>query len=356
MKRFISYGSIGQFRNTIRDVANKVKFVGMDEEAGTPIYDMNKKKPKVVAHGTEKIHGTNASVCYSNEDGFWVQSRKNIIHPEKDNAGCAFMAYQKEESWMNLIKCLSHQHKIDLDKHIISLYFEWCGGNIQKNSAVSSLEKRAIIFKHFKVSPIDADSEENAFWLETGGVCVEDDLIFNIAHFPTVEVLIDFENPQMSQNKMIELVDELEPNSKVGQQFGVDGNVGEGYVFTFEFEGDLFKFKVKGEKHAGKSKVKTLKPVDEELENKKIEFANNIACTQTRLEQAWQNTFGIENEKMSPTIKEMGTFLRFIHNDVIKEESDILVEMGLEPKSVNGKISSVAKVWFQDKLDEEAMK
>lgn len=355
MKRFIGYGSIGQYRNTVRDIANKVKYVGEGVD-GDPIYDMTIRKPKVIATGTEKIHGTNASVCYSNADGFWVQSRKNIITPEKDNAGCAFATYQREKYWMSLIKFLACQYEIDLDKYIISLYYEWCGGNVQKNSAVSGLEKRAIIFKHFKVSPIESDTEENAFWLDTGGVCYEDELIFNITHFPTVEIEIDFEQPEMSKNKMIELVDKLESNSLVGKQFGIDGNIGEGYVFTFKFKGDLYKFKVKGEKHAGKSKVKTLKPVDEELENRKREFVNNVACKQFRLEQAWQDTFGIDNEKGDPSMKGMGTFLRAVINDVIKEESDIMVEQGLEPKTINSKISGVAREWFKEKLDEVTFK
>jgi len=331
MKRFIEYNSIKQYRDVVRSVTSKAQFVGV-----TP--------PLIHMTGTEKIHGTNAAVCFGGGE-FWVQSRKNIITPEKDNAGCAFAAYQNKEAWEWIILYLATLHNIDLRINIISVYFEWCGGNIQKNSAVSGLDKRAIIFKHFKVSPLEGD----AYWLDTCNIDYTERGIYNIANFPTVAIDIDFSSPKMSQNQMVEMVTELESNSRVGQQFGIDGNTGEGYVFAFDYEGDTHKFKVKGKKHAGKSKVKVLKPVNEHL----VTFVEDIGCTVSRLEQAWQETFGIENERMEPTIKEMGTFLRFVFNDIIKEESDIMTELGLEPKSIGSTVSGVARVWFQNKLNEE---
>jgi len=40
-------------------------------------------------------------------------------------------------------------------------------------------------------------------------------------------------------------------------------------------------------------------------------------------------------------------------NDIIKEESDIIAEAGLEPKDINSKVSEVAKQYFfQRELDE----
>jgi hypothetical protein len=154
----------------------------------------------------------------------------------------------------------------------------------------------------------------------------------------------------MSQNEMIRLVEEdIEPNSPVGKGFGKEGNVGEGIVVTFWFKDELYRFKVKGEKHSN-SKVKTLKPVDEEKENAKIEFAN-YATPAWRLEQMWQNIYGIENEKSTPNVKDTGIFLKALMGDIVKEEIDVLAERGLEPKDIAGYVNAIGRKWFNEQLD-----
>ena len=111
--------------------------------------------------------GLRGAICYSEPDGFWVQSRKNIITPEKDNAGCAAWCYEREAQWMVLVEQLSEFHNIDLNKNIITIYFEFAGGNIQKNSCVSGFDKGAYIFEFFKVSPIEPSETEESKWFET---------------------------------------------------------------------------------------------------------------------------------------------------------------------------------------------
>ena len=376
MKRFITFGSIDQFRQTIRDVKFNAQYLGYSAELERTNLDKDAEMPVITAIGSEKIHGSNAAICYSHSDGFWVQSRKNIITPEKDNAGCAFAAYANEEAWLNIIHSLADEYDIDLDKNIISVYYEWAGGNIQKKSALTGKEKLAMIFRYFKVSHIEPQLNNNsdevgAIWLETK---VSDDVfpsedysnssifedrwvsnhdagIYNIMNYPTVAVIIDFNEPLMSQNKMIELVENLEKSSAVGEAFGISGNVGEGYVFTFEYKGQVYRFKVKGELHAkGAGKVKTLSPVDEEKENLKRAFVNDIACVSWRLEQMYNETMAEVNVMDMTHVQ---VYLRKIFNDVIKEESDLMSEMGIEPKTINGMISKVAVTYFRSRLNEE---
>lgn len=368
MKRHIKYNSIEQYRTIVKNVQHQAQYVGYNEDTKEVIYDRTMKNPTVVVTASEKIHGTNAAFCMSIPDGFWVQSRENIITPESDNAGCAFTAYQNEQHWQQIIFKLADEYNIDLNENIISVYYEWSGGNIQKNSALSGLDKRSVIFQHFKVSPIEPrldkeGNEEAAYWLET---MVEGDMygngpnvklwienkkanIYNIMDFPTYEISIDFERPDLAQNELVKLVEEIiEPNSPVGKHFGVDGNIGEGVVCTFVYKDILYKFKVKGEKHSN-SKVKTLKPVDNEKEQAKIDFAT-YACPAWRLEQMYKQ---IQDENGDVTIKDMGTFLKKVHGDIIKEESDVMFEKGFEPKEVNGAISQIAKRWFQDELNRD---
>jgi hypothetical protein len=360
-KPFIKYPSIEQFRTIVKNVQYAATFIGLDENE-KPIYDKAIKLPTIQCVATEKVHGTNAAVCFNSQTGFYVQSRKNIITPEKDNASCAFFAEQNRKAWMSIIHLLAEEHNIDLFNNIITVYYEWAGGNIQKNSALSGLDKKAIIFRYFKATPLD--KEQPTYWRETKIGYIADEFpfwaashsagIYNIMNSKTWEFEIDFETPQLSQNSMIELVDKIESNSPLGQSFGKENNIGEGIVVEFIYKDVRHAFKVKGEKHAGKSKVKTLTPVDEEKEKAKIDFVNNYACKEWRLQQMYQETFDTLNGGKGDITK-TGDFLRAVINDVMKEEADILIEMGLDPKEVNGMISKVARTWFMTQLDSEIM-
>jgi len=352
MKRFIKYPSIEQFRAVVKNLTQAVRFVGVDDN-GKALYSQTAVLPTVNVQATEKIHGTNASVCFSAPDGFWVQKRTSICTPEEDNAGCAFAATQKQTQWMNVIHRLAQFHNIDMHQNIITVYYEWCGGNIQKNSAVSSLDKMAIIFAHFKVSPIEPSEEINAFWLPTTSngepVEFEEYGIHNILSFPTYEVEVNFNNPINAQNKMVELIETvIEPNSPVGKQLGVDGNVGEGVVFAFTYENKTYRWKVKGEKHSA-TKVKVLKPVDE-VRLQKIQDLSQKVTTACRLEQM----FDLANDTINggqPDIKNLGKFIKFVMNDIIKEESDVIADAGFEPRDMGKVIPQIVRPWYQEQLD-----
>jgi len=334
MKRFISFGSIEQFRSIVKEMS-----------------ELDNSPTTVLGTITEKIHGTNASVCWNAEDGLWVQSRNTIITPEADNAGCAAWVMKNEDAWMGIIRRLLAGGGTNVT---VSIYFEWCGGNIFSNSAVSGLDKRAIIFPHYRITDDKTDDSEwvklPEFWAEH---YPESNIFFgHLIHQRLV--YLDFETPATTNNKLLELVDEYENKSPTAQFFNLPDNIGEGYVVTFWWNDRLYRFKVKGEKHSA-TKVKTLKPVDEVLENKKREFAN-YAANADRLEQAWQTVFGIDNELNAPDIKLMGDFLRAVNKDVMKEESDIMEEQELDPKMVNSNISKIARLWFMEQLDGEWLK
>lgn len=354
----IDFGSIGQFREVIKTVQESTQYVGKDEE-GKPIFDYSLKAPIIKVTGTEKLHGTNMGVSYSNMDGLWVQSRNNIITTDSDNAGCAFYVVSNQAEWVDIITLLAKEYNINLDENIITVYAEWAGGNIQKNSAVSGLEKSVFIFEHFKVSPIDADTKNPSIWLRTvvgeNPISNNDKRIYNVLDYPSYEIEIDFNSPLLAQNKMIELVESIvEPSSPLGKMFGFEENVGEGIVWTFPFKDSILRFKTKGEKHSS-SKVKTLKAVDDAKEQAKIDFAN-YATPSWRLEQMWQNVFGIDGDRAELSMKSMGLFLKAVMADIVKEESDLMVERGLEPKDVGSKVSNIARVWFQENLDRELTK
>ncbi len=98
---------------------------------------------------------------------------------------------------------------------------------------------------------------------------------------------------------------------------------------------------VKGEKHSS-SKVKTLAAVDvEKLEN--IQSFVEYAVTESRFKQALENVFPndepIENKKL-------GDVIRWVVNDVVKEEMDTMADNKIEPKDVNKYLSSKVRDMF----------
>lgn len=354
MKIFIPYEKIPQFPAIVKHVTHDARYDGKNED-GTAKYNNNVELPKINITLKEKIHGANGAVSFNNVDGFWVQSRKKIIYGcGPDNAGCAFTAEANKDVWLELIGKLSRAHKINLDTHTIVIYFEWSGGSIQKKSAITGLEKRAILFEHFKTLPLHQNYVDGDIkWYQTmtkegKWVSSEDHKIYNIMDFKHYNIDVDFANPKTSINEMVELVDTIERNSPVGTAMGKDGNIGEGVVGSFMYKDQLIQFKVKGDAHAN-SKVTKLKEVDMVKEQVCIDFANKV-CSASRLEQMFQEVFGIENEKHTPNMKHTKDFLNLLFRDILSEESDTLSEMGLIPKDVGSKINQIARVWFQSEI------
>ena len=350
MKRMIKFPSIDQFRTVIKNVNDHASYVGKDDN-GIAVFDYLKPKPKLSFYGTVKIHGTNAAICYNEIDGFWVQSRENIITPEKDNFGCAWFCEQNKDAWLRIIEELVQEHELDLSKQTVTIYFEWAGKGIQKGVGISEIEKSAFIFSEFKVSPIDENSEEKSYWLPTcttGGqrlfnVSNTEARIYNICDFKTFDIEIDFNNTDKIQNELIKMTLEVEEECPVAKDFGITG-IGEGIVFeTILEDGTRLCFKSKGEKHSN-SKVKTIKAVDTEKLDKIDKCVEEI-CHNWRFEQGLVHVFGSDYEKTLDR-KKIGEYLKFIGSDTIKEESDLISEFGFEPKDVLGKVSQKAKEYF----------
>ena len=146
--------------------------------------------------------------------------------------------------------------------------------------------------------------------------------------------------PQLIQNELSDLTIAVEEQCPVAKHFGQEG-IGEGIVWSCEFKGVVHRFKVKGEKHSS-SKVKTLAAVDVEKLNSITDFID-YAVTDSRFNQALENTYP-NNEPID--VKKMGDLIRWVVNDIIKEESDTLAKNGLEPKDVNKYVSTKVREMF----------
>ena len=341
VKKVIKYPSTVQFRNVVKSVCERTSYIGNDDD-GKAMYDPSIKKPVIIVKGTVKLHGTNAGVSYNNTHGMWAQSKEDIITIEKDNAAFAFHAHTNKDFYVKSLKEFAEKHNVDLDKYSITVYGEWAGQGIQKGTAINNISKSLFVFGVKIAEP--GNEEFESYWINSEDFQIdEDNNIYSIYDFETYEIEIDFSRPDIAQNKMIEIMLEVEKECPVAKKLGHEG-IGEGNVWSFEFKDKTYRFKVKGEKHAGKSKIKKLKVVDSAKINKIHEVANEVTPA-WRLDQMITESCDLNNGGSIDRAK-LGDYLRMVIKDVMKEDIDIIADAGLEPKEVNKYISQVARDYF----------
>lgn len=324
----IAYPSIEQYRNAIRRVSDHARYVGEDTN-GDAIYDMTKPAPILTYRGTVKLHGTNAAIGRIAATGeIWFQSRENIVQVGKDNAGFASFYHGRELS--SLFSSLVGDS--------VLIFGEWCGKGIQHTVAISQLPKMFVVF----------DILIDGVWQPKSVVEKIKDpslAVFNIHDYQTEEIVIDFNLPENSQNRLVELTSKVANCCPVGHAFGVSG-IGEGIVFsciTEGYEDPKFKFKVKDERHAkGGRKPKVLAEIDVQAVANIKEFAN-LVCTESRCRQGIDKMRerGLKTDRSC-----LGHYVDWIFNDVVKEETDVAVGSNIDLGKAKSEIITTAKNWF----------
>jgi RNA ligase len=332
----VSSGSIEQYRNVIRAVQLSAHYTGKDTE-GNAVYDPNRPKPTIEFTGSVKLHGSQGGVSFNNVDGMWAQSREQIITPLKDNAGFAFFVEKNKEAFMSMFLKLEWDNQISLDTHTITIFGEWAGKGIQKTVAIAQLDKAFYIFGAKVSKP--GDESFVSYWINPS-VKSEDNGIYNVYDYETYKISIDFNHPELSQNILGELTAIVGKQCPIAKARGIEG-IGEGVVWTGQNGDNYYRFKVKDEAHSV-TKVKTLASVDIEKVNSVKGFVD-YAATPQRFDQAVTTVFGSPE---AIDITKMGDLIRWVVNDITKEETDTLVENGLEPKDVNKAISDRVRAQF----------
>lgn len=285
-----------------------------------------------------KLHGTNASIVI--ETGLvYAQSRKNVITPEKDNAGFA--------KWVDALNIDTADAPIGTT---FILYGEWGGQGIQKDDAVTQIGKKA--FFPICVRIIYSDGVELVEH-EPDRVQFYADELFGMEDNPDVHVIPimaelyisfsgDVEHLQAVEttvNSMVAQFEEIDPY--INSMFGVEAP-GEGVVVYPDVEDwDTFhklSFKAKTKSHSV-NKSKKAASFKVEVSPDVVDFADRFA-TVPRFEQAITE-LGIDID-----MKNMGKFLKWVNEDVIKEGSDEVEESELEWKQCSKMITTKAKEWF----------
>jgi len=326
----IKYPSIVQFRNVIRDVTRH----GRD--------------PILKFYGTVKVHGTNASVVIAPDDTLTVQSKNNEINVDNDNAGFARWVKSRSDAFLKYKQQLIEDNLATVTDTVV-IYGEFAGKGIQSGAAVTQVPK---FFYCFGVRLISSITEK---WIRKRPEFKSlQNCIIDALSVQREEIVIDFANPELAQNCLIAITQEIEAQCPVGMFFGVSGT-GEGVVWEHITDnGELISFKVKGKKH-NVSKVRTLAPVDVEKVNSIMEFVE-YAVTPNRLEQAAREVlptvydFKLGIDSFTPDFdrKHLGSFIKWVIGDIIKEEIDVLTENELQMLDVNKAVSIKSKRWFFD--------
>ena len=336
--KHIKFPKIVQFDQIIRHVSDHSRFVGLDD-TGEPIFDHTKTLPTLTFTGTTKLHGTNSSIIKDLRTGnVQIQSRQNIISPVYDNAGFAGYVTSNMSSFLEMFIDIENRLQINDDTHVC-IWGEWVGGNIQKGVALTKLSKRFVVFAVSLYNDVtETHRWSNHFYFTDKYNDID---VYRIDQFPTWSIDIDFNQPKLVQNWLIERTLEVDKECPVGKYFGVS-DCGEGIVWSAVYDGTIIRMKIKGESHQS-SKIKTIAPVDQEKVKSVYEFID-FSVTDNRLEQGIEQVF-TSNGKI-PDIKMTGEFIKWVVNDIISEELHTLTSNGLEVGDVKCKIATKAGQWF----------
>lgn len=338
--QYIKFPEIDQFRHVIKDVTSSYRYAGRDED-GNVIYNKD-PLPTLRFKGTVKLHGTNAGVSFNPKTGeMCAQSRNNVLSLLKDNAGWCAHVLGNRGAYEDLFGVIGKLFEFPEETEQITIFGEWCGGNIQKNVAITGLDKMFVVFAAAYIVG------DKTMWVPervVADILSSFDAIRNINEFQTFAVDIDFNEPTHIQNTLIDLTLAVENDCPVGAALGSRG-IGEGIVFSCETDRGRFVFKSKGEKHSV-SKVTKLNAVDVEEINNIKEFVAK-AVPEPRLSQGLDY---LREQNLTAEDKNVGHFIKWVVGDVFKEESDTIATNGLDAKKVSKEISNVARKWYFDQL------
>jgi hypothetical protein len=347
------YAETVQFRQAITDANRYSCHLSNTHGKQRPIFNFI---------GTVKLHGTNAAIGYRRGSGYWFQSRNRVITLAEDHAGFALHFDPLADEFFTdhvLPNCPIVRQHYELGDRIV-IFGEWCGGTIQENVAICGLSTMFVIFKikivnQAKKTQAVADEDEQqsnrrTFWLdpkEWKNIKWHKHSVYNIYDFRTYTIEIDFNRPELSQNILTEITEQVEQQCPVGAYFNRIG-VGEGVVWTewANTRGNL-TFKVKGREHLI-SNAQTLAPVRVTVVKNVGEFIQ-YACTENRMRQAldYMREQGVPIET-----KNADTFLKWLTEDIFKEEQDTMNASNINAKDVTRAITKKAQAWFTDSVTE----
>jgi hypothetical protein len=313
MEKFTSIESFKHLVGNVRKHYNKI---------GKPFPTLN-------FEGTVKLHGSNAGVRRSASGKIQPQSRERILSIDSDNYGFAFFIEANKPAVEDLFKSFPEGSDV-------TLYGEWCGGNIQPSVALTQAPKHWVLF---------AAKVNEAYVKLPTDIMNNDIKIYNINQIPTYHVEIDFLSPEPASEILADLTLQVEQECPwVKTIFGFSG-IGEGIVWTNieNPEMEFLWFKTKGMLHKGSDKTKTPKI---KIDDQKLASIKELVVEilpQWRLEQGISH---LRDEGIPLLPQSTKYMLEWIAKDILKEELDTITASGFDWKGVQGQVMQTARQFY----------
>lgn len=355
VRRHLGFGSTPNFKNlyttvnSMTDRNERLAYANYDPSLGVSpteaqlelLRSFKPNMPTLTFTGSEKLHGENMAVCFSQGE-LWVQGRNNINTLLGDQNGMAQFVESTRNTWLDIIIQLSDIHSINSNTQTLVLDMEWAGGNIQKgNAACSGTDKGAYIFDYCRI--VD-NTTDIAQYKSTEGInIVEGTNIYIMRNFSSYTLQMDFNNASECEQQLKELAESIEAKSPIAQYFNKPDNVGEGAYLWCEYKGEMLRVKTKGELHGGKPKVPKNKT---NISDEEVLRLTTLAETVT---PTWRLTQAIKESKATE-MKHIGLVIKWVMQDIAKEELPALLEAKLELKQLNPYIAKIVKDYYVDSL------
>lgn len=322
-----------------------------------------KRSKNTTFYGQPKLHGTNAGIQLY-EGRYLVHGRNRELTLDSDNYNFAEFALSEPvqefvqprlQAVLNSFLESSFFH--DFSKEHpgtvkgIALYGEYAGQGIQKNVAISQVEK---FFAPFDIAVIyelnDCITDDKITRLWLNSELLEGFRNEDLRIFPVPELwVIDIKSPEdieEIQSLTIQVENEC-PFAKI--EFGISG-IGEGIVWKTSDMYQRSTFKTKGDKHSGKSsRDKVTKTPKQIAKMTKAQLFVEDKVSTRRLQQGLEylQEFNILLEKKSTK-----QFIDFVLNDIFKEHSDEISELELDVDTIKKLVPKLAGYHFNKFLTE----
>lgn len=346
-----SFPEIEQLRHAVATVRHHAEYIGQAPD-NTPRYDSTRPKPVLTFYGTTKLHGTNCGAAFNLRTGeVYAQSKERILSLTADNFG--FTAWLLADVQAQAIAQLNEAVQaaaravVAQPLRACRVFGEWCGPQVNPKTAIGQLPHRWVIF-----NALVTLEDGTELWLSSEalraawpGERAADSNIQFMADYPQWRIDIDFNDPEAILDELERLTLEVEAECPVAKALGLSG-MGEGIVWMYPgTEYGRLWFKTKGLKHKGTKNARIVQIAPEVLAS--MDAFTEAVLTDSRLEQGFEL---LRAQHGAVHEEHIGLFLKWIGQDVLKEESDTLDASGLERKQVMGRINQRAKAWLMTRL------
>lgn len=332
----IAYPSTNQFREAVHYIKH--------------LYKDKPSLPLIKYTGRVKLHGSNMAIVFLTSGEYYCQSRNKILTEKEDLFGFAKWVSQH----INVFLSLTEQRLIAP----LIVQGEWCGTGINKNVAINELPKMFVVFALGTLTNPHAAITEQIWNYDYDRVNTfhrPEINLYNSNLFGKYPILIDFNQPQLIQNQLVEWTEAIGIECPAGRYFGVtdECKTGEGLVFTPD-DSDLdseYNFKSKNERHA-QSKIKTIGAVDLELLASIEEMAQFLIYNNgvdNRVEQAISELIKAGHDMNN--IRNTGELVKWVQADIRKENLRDITQAGLEENAVIKAAVNLAKTEYKKILD-----